>query len=233
MTGEDASDVAAYVGYAAARPGEDEGALAQAGLAGATTGEQIFTAAGCGGCHTFSKAGANGNIGPSLDELAAAAATAPRAARGVRERVDPGSRRVHRRRLPVRRDARLRGPADDEQVQALVEYLLEAARALAVRGRRSARLRAGAAAGAPTRGRIARRLLRQTAVPAMHGSWVSPAGRLIGVPSLAGPRCRTAIDRSPASRGAAIPRLPNTPCVHVLSRPTVAMPATRAEVRPT
>ena len=73
VTGENAEDVAAYVAYAVSRAGEDEGALAQAGLAGATTGEQIFTAAGCGACHTFGKAGTEANIGPNLDELAAQA----------------------------------------------------------------------------------------------------------------------------------------------------------------
>jgi mono/diheme cytochrome c family protein len=73
VTGSDARDVAAYVAYATGRTGEDTGALAQAGLAGATTGEQIFTAAGCAGCHKLASAGATGNIGPSLDQLAAAA----------------------------------------------------------------------------------------------------------------------------------------------------------------
>ena len=57
VTGEDAKDVAAYVAFATGKPGEDEGALAQAGLAGATTGEQIFTAAGCGGCHKLRQGG--------------------------------------------------------------------------------------------------------------------------------------------------------------------------------
>lgn len=73
VTGQEAKDVAAYVGYAASKPGEDQGALAQAGLAGATSGKQIFVAAGCGACHTFGPAGTNGNIGPSLEDLAAAA----------------------------------------------------------------------------------------------------------------------------------------------------------------
>ena len=45
--------MAAYVGYAADRTGQDAGALASAGLAQAKTGEQIFTAAGCAGCHTL------------------------------------------------------------------------------------------------------------------------------------------------------------------------------------
>src|SRR5215208_3319795 len=43
VKGQDAEDVAAYVGYAAAKKGSDEGALASAGLAQAKTGDQIFT----------------------------------------------------------------------------------------------------------------------------------------------------------------------------------------------
>ncbi len=69
VTGADARDVAAYVAAVAGRPGDDEGALATAGVAGATGGEQIFTAAGCGSCHVLSAAGTQGTIGPSLDEL--------------------------------------------------------------------------------------------------------------------------------------------------------------------
>jgi mono/diheme cytochrome c family protein len=69
VTGKDARDVGAYVGKAAGVPGQDVGALATAGLAGATDGKQIFTAAGCGGCHTLSAAGANGTIGPNLNGL--------------------------------------------------------------------------------------------------------------------------------------------------------------------
>lgn len=73
VTGEDARDVAAYVATVAGVPGEDTGALASAGLAGATEPEQIFTAGGCGGCHTFAPAGTSATVGPSLDELAAVA----------------------------------------------------------------------------------------------------------------------------------------------------------------
>ena len=73
VTGEDAHDVAAYVAEVAGMPGEDTGQLASAGLAGAEDPEQIFTAAGCGGCHVFAPAGTTGNVGPNLDELAAAA----------------------------------------------------------------------------------------------------------------------------------------------------------------
>ncbi len=125
VTGEDAQDVAAYVGYAAARPGEDEGALAQAGLAGATTGEQIYTAAGCGACHTFSKAGTNANIGPSLDELAAAAGDrtdAPPAEYVTESILDPDAFTVDGFQSGVM--PAYEGRLTDEQVQALVDYLL-------------------------------------------------------------------------------------------------------------
>jgi mono/diheme cytochrome c family protein len=126
VKGDDARDVAAYVGFAAAKSGDDQGALASAGLAQAKTGEQIFTAAGCAGCHTFGPAGSNGTIGPNLDELAAAA--------GKRE---PGkSAEDYVRESLTKPDAFLapgfgnampsfEGRLTDKQIQALVDYLLE------------------------------------------------------------------------------------------------------------
>ena len=36
----------------------------------ATKGEALFASAGCGGCHTYSKAGSSGSIGPNLDDAA-------------------------------------------------------------------------------------------------------------------------------------------------------------------
>jgi mono/diheme cytochrome c family protein len=126
VKGEDATDVAAYVSYAAARAGDDEGRLASAGLAQAKTGEQIFTAAGCAGCHQFTPAGSNGNIGPSLDDLKTAA--------GDRE---PGkSAEDYVRESITTPDAFLvegfgnampsfEGRLTDEQIQALIDYLLQ------------------------------------------------------------------------------------------------------------
>jgi len=126
VKGDDAQDVAAYVGYAADKRGQDEGALASAGLAQAKTGDQIFTAAGCAGCHTFSPAGSNGTIGPNLDELAAAA--------GKRE---PGkSAEDYVRESITKPDAFLapgfgnvmpsfEGRLTDQQIQALADYLLK------------------------------------------------------------------------------------------------------------
>jgi cytochrome c2 len=126
VTGDDATDVAAYVGYAAARGGEDEGRLASAGLAQAKTGEQIFTAAGCAGCHQFAPAGSTGNIGPTLDDLASAAGDrepGKSAEEYVQESLtDPGAFLAEGfgDAMPS-----FEGRLTDEQIQALVDYLLE------------------------------------------------------------------------------------------------------------
>jgi mono/diheme cytochrome c family protein len=126
VKGEDASDVAAYVGYATGRKGQDSGALASAGLAQAKTGEQIFTAAGCAGCHTFAPAGSNGTIGPNLNELKAQAGNIEPGKSGeeyVRESIeDPGAFIVEG--FPNAMPA-FKGRLTDEQVQALVDYLLQ------------------------------------------------------------------------------------------------------------
>jgi mono/diheme cytochrome c family protein len=126
VTGDDARDVAAYVAYASDRTGEDTGALAEAGLAGATTGQQIFTAAGCGGCHQLSKAGSNGNIGPSLNNLKADAQTNGKGGSPEdyvhQSIVDPNAVVVKGFQPGVMPS--FEGRLSDKQVQALVDYLL-------------------------------------------------------------------------------------------------------------
>jgi mono/diheme cytochrome c family protein len=123
VEGENADDVAAYVAYAVHRSGQDTGALAQAGLAGATTGEQIFTAAGCAGCHTFSKAGATGTIGPSLNDLANAPDAKGDPEAYVKQSIeDPNAvivKGFNAGVMPV-----FKGKLTDKQIQALVQYLL-------------------------------------------------------------------------------------------------------------
>jgi mono/diheme cytochrome c family protein len=125
VKGENAKDVAAYVGFAAARSGQDQGALAQAGLAGAKTGDQIFTAAGCAGCHTLAKANANSTVGPSLDDLAQAAAGQDGSPEDVvRESIlDPDAQIAEGFQAGVMPP--FEGKLTDEQLQALVQYLLE------------------------------------------------------------------------------------------------------------
>ena len=126
VKGQDAENVAAYVGYAAAKKGSDEGALASAGLAQAKTGDQIFTAAGCAGCHTFGPAGSNGTIGPSLDELKTQAGKiepGKSAEEYIRESLeDPGAFIVqgYPNAMPS-----FKGRLTDQQIQAVVNYLLQ------------------------------------------------------------------------------------------------------------
>src|SRR5262245_50008584 len=45
---------------------------------GAAAGKALFTANGCGACHTFTPAGTKGTVGPDLDHLAADATKANR-----------------------------------------------------------------------------------------------------------------------------------------------------------
>jgi mono/diheme cytochrome c family protein len=50
------------------------GTLPQAAPVGkgdAPAGKALFTAQGCGACHTYAPAGSKGNVGPNLDNLAA------------------------------------------------------------------------------------------------------------------------------------------------------------------
>jgi mono/diheme cytochrome c family protein len=70
--GQDAQDVAAYVGAVAASPGQDTGALATAVQATVpvtpAAGKTVFTGVGgCGACHTLAAAGTTGTVGPNLD----------------------------------------------------------------------------------------------------------------------------------------------------------------------
>jgi len=69
--GQEAQDVASYIAAVASRPGQDTGALAQAGAVTGTSaaaGKAVFTGVGgCGSCHTLAAAGTTGTVGPSLD----------------------------------------------------------------------------------------------------------------------------------------------------------------------
>jgi mono/diheme cytochrome c family protein len=66
VKGQDAIDVAAYVASVAGQGGfTSGGGFASLG----TDGAAIFKGAGCAGCHTLAAAGANGTVGPNLDQL--------------------------------------------------------------------------------------------------------------------------------------------------------------------
>jgi cytochrome c551/c552 len=126
VTGDDARDVAAYVAFATDKAGQDQGALAQAGLEGATSGRQIFVAAGCGSCHVLAEAGTNGTIGPSLDDLAQEAADrepgTPADEYVEQAILDPDAFTVEGYQSGVMPS--FEGRLDERQVQTLVDYLL-------------------------------------------------------------------------------------------------------------
>jgi mono/diheme cytochrome c family protein len=48
--------------------GSVEGTLPKAAKGNPAAGKKVFDDNGCGGCHTFKAAGANGKIGPNLDD---------------------------------------------------------------------------------------------------------------------------------------------------------------------
>jgi cytochrome c oxidase subunit 2 len=104
--------------------GEGEGG----GEGAAADGKAIFTETGCNACHTLADAGANATVGPSLDDLAAAA---PERKPGtgaeayVEESiVDPGAFVVEGfpgNLMPATYEDQL----SPEEIDALVTYLLE------------------------------------------------------------------------------------------------------------
>jgi mono/diheme cytochrome c family protein len=126
VSGEDAGDVAAYVAYATGKKGDDTGALAPAGLAQAKTGPQIFTAAGCAGCHTFGPANSNGTIGPNLNQLKTEAGNMEKgktADQYVRESIEDPSAFIVKgfpNAMPS-----FKGRLSDAQIKALIDFLLQ------------------------------------------------------------------------------------------------------------
>jgi cytochrome c oxidase subunit 2 len=99
---------------------------AGAGATQGTDGEEIFTSAGCGACHAFQPAGTDAQDGPGLDDLAAAAdAAGVEPAEFVRQSIiDPDARLAEGFQggvMPKTYDRTL----TDEQLDALVQYLLE------------------------------------------------------------------------------------------------------------
>lgn len=65
----------AMIAFAAGCGGDDDASTGGGGESGgntsqitATAGKDVFAAAGCNSCHTLADAGAQGNIGPNLDE---------------------------------------------------------------------------------------------------------------------------------------------------------------------
>jgi sulfite dehydrogenase len=75
--------------------------------AAATSGQKVFVASGCGGCHTLAHADAGGQAGPNLDQLQPSADRVMRAVRDGRTGMPSfGPDRI-----------------DDKALRALAEYV--------------------------------------------------------------------------------------------------------------
>lgn len=130
VTGELARDVAAYVAFAAARGGEDEGQLATAGTpeleADAPPGKKLFVAGAgeaqaCGNCHALEDAGTNASTGPDLTKVLAG-----ESADQIREAIVNPSAEL----TPGFSDIMPKNYGEaltDKQLKDLVEYLAEQA----------------------------------------------------------------------------------------------------------
>ena len=96
---------------------------------GKADGKQLFAANGCGGCHTLADAGATGNVGPKLDDLA------PQAAKFGKQRGESAKDYVRESIVDPRAftvpgypknvmPTTFKNDLSKQQVDALVDYLL-------------------------------------------------------------------------------------------------------------
>ncbi|MBA3383150.1 MAG: c-type cytochrome [Actinobacteria bacterium] len=99
--------IASYVASAAANPEAIAQAGQQAGNASAGDPKALFTS-NCAGCHTFAAAGANGTVGPNLDQSSLAADR-------IAEQIRKGGGG-----MPP-----FEGQLTDEQIQALAKFVFE------------------------------------------------------------------------------------------------------------
>jgi cytochrome c oxidase subunit 2 len=87
-------------------------------------GEAVFASAGCGGCHVFAPAGSNSEIGPSLDDLPAAAERAGQPlAEFVRESIVEPDKLVAPGYSPGVMPKTYAQSLTEAELDALVEYL--------------------------------------------------------------------------------------------------------------
>jgi cytochrome c oxidase subunit 2 len=96
------------------------------GPSGGDDGAAVFTSSGCGACHAFAPAGTDAEVGPSLDDLAAAAEGAGRSVEEyVRESiVDPNAVLAEGYQADVMPDT-YENTLSDEQLDGLVQYLVD------------------------------------------------------------------------------------------------------------
>ena len=111
---------AAGGGGGGGEPAEEQGAEEE--QAAGAPGEQIFTSAGCAGCHALAAAGSDSDVGPDLGQLSQANATEEFIRRSI---VDPDAEVAQGFSADVMPE-NFGEQLSDEELDALVKYLLEA-----------------------------------------------------------------------------------------------------------
>jgi cytochrome c oxidase subunit 2 len=109
---------AAGGGAGGGEPAEEQGGEEQAA---GTPGEQIFTSAGCAGCHALAAAGSDADVGPDLGQLSQADASEEFIRRSI---VDPDADVAQGFSADVMPE-NFGEQLSDEELDALVKYLLE------------------------------------------------------------------------------------------------------------
>jgi cytochrome c oxidase subunit II len=119
----------AWLGRQRRQSGGGAGGGGQSGDAGGDTGggggaaldgEEIFSATGCGGCHTLAAAGTNGNVGPELDQISNADEAY------IKESIEDPSATVVQGFNDGIMPSNYADQLSPEEIDALVKYLLEA-----------------------------------------------------------------------------------------------------------
>jgi cytochrome c oxidase subunit 2 len=87
-----------------------------------TSGEAVFTTAGCGGCHTFTPAGTDAQVGPNLDTIDPGGE--PLEDFILESIVDPNANVVTGYQPDVM-PSTYESSLSDDQLDALVQYLVE------------------------------------------------------------------------------------------------------------
>jgi cytochrome c oxidase subunit 2 len=97
-----------------------------AGGGGGEQGAKLFASEGCGGCHAFTPAGTDAQVGPSLDDLTAAAQKAGQPlAEYVRQSIVEPDAFVVSGYQPGVMPKTFGESLSDEEIDALVAYLTE------------------------------------------------------------------------------------------------------------
>jgi cytochrome c oxidase subunit II len=87
-----------------------------------TSGEAVFTSAGCGGCHEFEPAGTDAQVGPSLDAIDPGGQPLEEF---VRESIVDPNKDIATGYQPSVMPETFESTLSDEQLDALVQYLVE------------------------------------------------------------------------------------------------------------